>query len=305
MSADSVSPNENKTPDQLREIWQTDEILWFKNGRWGLCGYAMPNGQGKTWTNNATLFKCHKLIGQMLFELMHRVDVQFTAPLHKDWLWEWQKCLLLLRGQVRAFRIDPGTTLDIKPEHVRNTRKTFLVYPIPYFGGRVRQEDALDQASWGLALLGEMQQHSSNEYADRLSGPFCDMVESYIRGAFLRVATKYFGYSADEIRKNPEFQIAPEKFGSDQFRPQDKLPQTEQSVERPSISWWPTENDLSAIRGVAYTTALKFAERWPISYLEGEGDWESTLPGIEDLTAADPIQIPAKSKTQTGANAPD
>lgn len=305
MTASSVSPNENRTPDELREIWQTDEILWFKDGRWGMSGYAIPNGQGKTWTNNGTVFKLHKMLGQTLFDLMHRVDVQFTAPPHKEWWWEWQKSILLLRTMIRAYRIDPGTTLDIDPKHVRNTRRTFLVYPIPFFGSRVRQEDCLDQAGWALSLLGEIMQHSTNEYADRLSGPFVDMVESYIRGAYLRVATKYFGYKADDVRTNHDFLIEADRFGGEKYKPQDVLPSSEQSTERPSISWWPTENDLSRIKGIQYTTALAFAERWPMTYLEGEGDWESTLPGIEDRVAGGDPNAPAiKTTTQLGGQAP-
>lgn len=306
MAAADVSPNEVNTPDALREIWQTDEILWFKDGRWGMCGYAIPNGQGKTWTNNQTVFKIHKLIGGTLFDLMHRIDVQFTAPPHKDWFWEWQKALLLLRSMIRAYRIDPGTPLDIDPKHLRNQRKTFLVFPIPFFGSRVRQEDCLDQAGWALNLLGEIMQHSTNEYIDRLSGPFVDMVESYIEGMFLRVATKYFEYTAEQVRSNPDFSIAEDKFTEAAYTPQDRLPSAEQSMERPALTWWPTENDLSRIRGIQYTTALHFAQRWPVTHLEGEGDWESIYPGIEDRVAeGDPIQIPTNSKKRRGGRAPD
>jgi hypothetical protein len=306
MTAADVSPNEAGTPDELREIWQTDEILWFNDGRWGMCGYAMPNGQGKTWTNNTTIFKMHKLIGAMLFDLMHRVDVQFSSPPHKDWWWEWQKALVLLRTMVRAYRIDPGTTLDIDPRHVRNQRKTFLIFPIPFFGSRVRQEDCLDQAAWGLNLLGEIMQHSANEYIDRASGPFVDMVESYIRGAFLRAATKYFGFKPEDIRSNPDFVIPADAFGAAKYQPQNIIPSFEQSMERPALTWWPTENDLSRIRGIQYTSALKFAARWPVSYLEGEGDWESTLPGIENrVSEGDPIQIPLKKTAALGGKAPD
>jgi len=46
--ASTVLPNESKTREQLREVFGTDEILWFNDGRWGLAGYAMPNGQGKS-----------------------------------------------------------------------------------------------------------------------------------------------------------------------------------------------------------------------------------------------------------------
>ncbi len=31
----------------------TDEILWYDNGRWGQCGYAIANPNGKAWTNNS------------------------------------------------------------------------------------------------------------------------------------------------------------------------------------------------------------------------------------------------------------
>lgn len=304
--AAAVSPNEVYTPDELREIWQTDEILWFNDGRWGMCGYAIPNGQGKTWTNNSTIFKLHKLIGATMFDLMHRVDVQFSHPPHKDWWWEWQKAIVLLRSQVRAFRIDPGTTLDIDPKHLRNQRKTFLVFPIPFFGSRVRQEDCLDQAGWALNLLGEIMQHSANEYVDRVPGPLVDMIESYIRGMYLRVATKYFGYTEVDVRGNPDFVIAEDRFGSALYRPQDKIPDAEQSMERPALTWWPTENDLSRIRGIQYTTALHFAQRWPVSFLEGEGDWESIYPGIEDRVAmGDPIKITPRTQATTTGKAPD
>ncbi len=34
-------------------MFSTDEILWYDNGKWGQCGYALANPNGKTWTNNA------------------------------------------------------------------------------------------------------------------------------------------------------------------------------------------------------------------------------------------------------------
>lgn len=39
-------------------MFGTDEILWYDNGKWGQCGYAIANPNGKTWTNNLTIGSC-------------------------------------------------------------------------------------------------------------------------------------------------------------------------------------------------------------------------------------------------------
>jgi len=37
----------------VQPMFATDEILWYDNGRWGQCGYAIANPNGKTWTSNS------------------------------------------------------------------------------------------------------------------------------------------------------------------------------------------------------------------------------------------------------------
>jgi hypothetical protein len=36
-------------------MFATDEILWYDNGRWGQCGYAIANPNGKIWTSNSVM----------------------------------------------------------------------------------------------------------------------------------------------------------------------------------------------------------------------------------------------------------
>lgn len=295
--------NEAGTPEHLRQLFQTDEILWFDDGRWGACGYAIPNAQGKTWTNNTDVYHVVKVVGESLFSISHMSDVRYAQPPHKDFWWEWHKTLVNSRNVIKSHRIDPGTTRNIGDGHVTNARKTFLVYPVPFFGGRVRQEDIRLQIELALKMLGEIMQHNVNDKPLYIDGSLVDVVVGYIQEMLSRVAVKYFGYTIEEVAAAGEsFVIAPDRFTAENYQPQARISSAEFSTERPPLDWWPTENDMSAIRGIAYTDAVQFAKRWPVSYLEGEGDWETTLPGIVNrAVSGDPLATVSKIKTTATA----
>lgn len=301
--------NEAGTPANLRQLFQSDEVLWFNDGRWGACGYAMPNGQGKSWTNNMDIYHAHKVLGESLFALSHMSDVRYNQPPHKDFWWEWHKTLINSRNVIKSHRMDPGTTKNIKDDHVTNNRKTFLVYPVPFFAGRVRQEDIRVQIEFSLLILSNLQQHNCNDKSMYIDGSLVNLVVGYINEMLTRVAVKYFGYTTDEIAMMGENIVIEEsRFSSESYIPQARIASVEFSTERPPLDWWPTENDLSAIRGIAYTDAIKFAQRWPLSYISGEGDWESTLPGIVDRTSAgDPLakKVATAHSAASGIHAPD
>jgi hypothetical protein len=286
-----VLPNESKTPDQLRELFSTDEILWFDDGRWGKAGYAMANGQGKSWTDNSTVYKVHKLLGHMLFDLMHRQDVKFSDPPHKNWWWDWQLAIVACRRMLDNIAVDSGTDKNFDETHVTATPRTFLVFPVPFFGMRVRQEDILEQCELCLKLLGEIQQHSTNDRQYYITGAFARLVNGFLTEMHMKVAIKFFGYTRAEVMALGEaFKISEDRFTAEKYKPEWSIPSVERSTERPPRLWWPTENDLSAIKGVAYSDAIHFARRWPMTYLEGEGDWESTLPGLKNrVLAGDPM----------------
>ncbi|MCA9100525.1 MAG: hypothetical protein KDA63_05205, partial [Planctomycetales bacterium] len=100
-------------------------------------------------------------------------------------------------------------------------------------------------------------------------------------------ATKYFGFTRQEFRE-AGYTIPNEYFAEvengGRYQPWDVVMPVEQSSERPPQLWWPTENDLSAINGIAITDAIAFAEIWPENQPHAEGDWESTEPGYRATT---------------------
>ncbi len=51
----------------------------------------------------------------------------------------------------------------------------FVVYPIPFFGQRIRQPDVREYAQISLLLLSEMMQHSDNDYATFVTEQFAGM----------------------------------------------------------------------------------------------------------------------------------
>lgn len=307
-----IGPNENKTPEHFRELFQTDEILWFNDGRWGKAGYAIPNAQGKTWTLNPKVYQVHQNIGKMLFHLMHAQDVQFADPPHKDWWWEWHKALVHGRKNLLAARIAPGTTKNIKENHISANRRTFLVYPVPYFGERIRQADIRLQCELALVLLGHIMQHSANERNYYVTDTLVDGAVGMINEMIAEVAVKYFNADSQAVKTANEttdgYTIPADQFSEENYTPRDFIPSTEFTIERPGLLWWPTENDLSAIRGIAYTDALYLAARWPDSFRVAEGDWESTLPGIKNRVRSgdfvQPPDLPPSGDDQTSGQFP-
>ena len=62
------------------QVFSTDEILWYDNGKWGEAGYALANPNGKTWTNNSML-KNQDPIWAVAVEVTIRFDGDARAGL--------------------------------------------------------------------------------------------------------------------------------------------------------------------------------------------------------------------------------
>ncbi len=286
----NVAPAENYAPQDVRNLHGTDEILWFDDGRWGGAGYAIPNAGLKTWTENDTIYTIHDALGRTLFDVMHRQAVQLSEPPHVDIFFDLHQALTKFRKRLRDRQLTPGGQKRIDPQHIQATPKTFLVYPVPFFGKRIRQADLREYCQMALILLSEMMQHSANEKQYYISDRFADMCIGYINEIVYLFATKYFGYKGEEVLATEDFVIDPERFTEQNYRPYEETTSVERSEERPPQQWWPTENELSAINGIQYTTAFRFAKRWPRDIGQGEGDWESTLPGLVNrVGSGDPV----------------
>jgi len=244
--------------------FESDEILWFDNGRWGRAGYAIPNAAGKVWTTNTVIWTVHNMIGRNLFELMHRPAVKFSVPPHKQWFFDFHQLLITARKRLSDREVTPSSDNVLVPKHATPSPKVFLTYPIPFFGNRIRQLDLIEYAQLTLLLLSEMMQHTDNERLVHVTRDFCSTCREYIAEMLVLMATKYFGYTREQAFES-NFSVDPERFTN--YEPARVMTSIEMTDERPPLQWWPTENDLSEIRGVAYNEAMMFAKRWPATAL--------------------------------------
>lgn len=254
--------------------FQTDEPLWFDNGRWGEAGYAVPNPAGKTWTNNPVIFGLHTAIGRTMFELMHRQEAKFFAAPHKQFFWDLHQMVVTARKRLADRMIAPNTDNAFVPKHVNPVPQVFLVYPVPFFGGRIRQLDIREYCSIALMLLSEMMQHSDNERTSYISREFAATMGGYLRELMILMGTKYFGYTREEASAD-NFVIADDRFSS--YDPAKVLFSVEMTEERQPLQWWPTENDLSLIRETPINEALLFCKRWPQTNWLNEADGNVTV----------------------------
>lgn len=250
--------------------FDTDEILWYDNGKWGEAGYAIPNPSGKTWTNNSVIFQLHSLIGRNLFELTHRDSVKFYAAPHKQFWFDLHQLIITARKRINDRTRADNDSNGLNAVHATPAPQVFLVYPVPFFGERIRQADIREYTQLTLMLLSEIMQHSNNDLTTYITQSFAGVCGKYLQEILALFATKYFGkkraeaYAADFALVDKDFQ---------DYDPSSVMTSVEMTEERPPLQWWPTENDLSQIRGIQVNDALMLAKRWPV------GNWMDIADG--------------------------
>lgn len=258
-------------------VFETDEILWYANGKWGEAGYAIPNPAGKTYTVNLEIFQLHQLVGRTMFELTHREDAKFYSPPHKQFWFDLHQLLTVARKRLADNTRAPNDTNGLVATHATPAAQAFLVYPIPYFGERIRQPDIRQFAQIGLLLLSEMMQHNDNERATYVTPQFAGVMGKYLQEILAKMGMKYFGYSREDAYK-PDFALKDADFQT--YDPAKVMTSVEMTEERPPLQWWPTENDLSGIRSLPITEALLMARRWPATELLGQKPLAPSSGGV-------------------------
>jgi hypothetical protein len=266
--------------------FDTDEVLWYNNGKWGSAGYAIPNPSGKTFTNNSVIAGLVSLVGRNLFELTHREDVKFYRAPHKQFWYDLHQLLITARKRIDDRTRRENDSNGLVAVHATPAPSVFVVYPVPYFGERVRQNDVREYTQICLMMLSEMMQHSDNEVATYITPSFAGTVGKYLQEILALFSTKYFGKTRADAYK-PDFALTDADFtGYDSSK---VMTSVEMSEERPPLQWWPTENDLSQIRGLPINEALLLSKRWPV------GNWM-------DMADGNAFPDPTNQTVETGTN---
>jgi hypothetical protein len=240
--------------------FDTDEILWYDNGKWGSAGYAIPNPAGKTWTNNSVIYSWALGLGRMMFELAHRDDVRFHGPPHKQFWFDLHQTIITGRKRLADQTRMPNDSNGLVPQHVTPNPQVFLVYPVPFFGERIRQQDVRSYIQLMLMGLSEAMQHSDNEHMAYVTPQFTGTIGKYLQEVLAQFSMKFFGKTR-EIAYALDFALTDEDFQN--YDPSKVLSSVEMTEERPPLQWHPTENDLSQIRGIQINEALMLSRRWP------------------------------------------
>lgn len=267
-------------PDEGPVRFSTTEIVWWNNGIWGQAGYAIPNDGGKPVTKNDVLWTIHRFIGRELFNVMHKPDVRFTRPPNADWLHQVAKMVRLGRKRLLDRAVDFND--ERRGDAMRNTTSTeeFIVYPVPYFGGRIRNYDAKYWCGIMLVALGEMMQHPDNDLDGDITTLLASYVDRQLRRIEFDIATKYLGIPR-ETAESPDF-VLPDVIDESNYNPNPLFTEAEMIDERPPVDWWPTANDLSPIAGIPASVAKAYGMRWPISgeaFYGDQGSHERAFPG--------------------------
>ncbi len=250
--------------------FETTEILHWDCGIWGEAGYAIPNDGGKPTSGNETIRTIVQFLGRELFIAMHKPDVKFSRPPNADWLYALNKALVLGIKRMGDQAVGWTDKREGDAKHATNTPSSFTVYPVPYFGERIRQPHAKKWCGWMLLLLSECMQHSDNDFHDNITDLLAADVQTGLRRIQKDMAMAYLGYTREQVDA-PTFTVPDTDFGADKYKPEAWLTGSELVEERYPELWWPTTNDLTPISGVPMVSARVFGKKWPQSGSWGDG----------------------------------
>jgi hypothetical protein len=212
---------------------------------------------------------------------MHEPDIKLRRPFNAKWLKKLNKMLTLGIKRLGDYTVGWTDERDGDAKHALNTPKAFIYFPVPYFGGRIRQRDAQRWCGRALILLSEIQQHSDNEYDDNVTDFGAGLVQKGLLRIQRDMAMKYLGFTRQDV-EDPNFSVPESAFDPGVYNPEALFTDSEMVTERNPEQWWPESNDLTPLSaGIAANVANQWGTRWPESdgfYGDNSAN-ESAFPG--------------------------
>ena len=199
-------------------------------------------------------------------------------------MYDLHQCLVVARKRLVDNTGAPNDSNGLDPVHAAPSSQVFLVSPVPFFGGRVRNLDILGYCRLALLMLSEIYQHSDNDLAAYITPGFAGIVSKYLQEILAQMAMKFFGYTRAQAY-DPAFALKDTDFSG--YNPAAWQTSVEMTEERPPVQWWPTQNDLSGIRALPINDALLLCTRWPVDDLLATGD-QSVWPVLAPAAMATP-----------------
>ncbi len=253
---------------------QTDSILWYNVGDFGLMGYAVPNWSDDVATNNVTIRELVDLAGQNLSLVMHGDDARLRTPPSMNTILRIH-ALYVRMGSILQSRARRDADILFESTHSTPALEVFRVYPVPYF--KVRNAWLKRWGELVLRCIGEMMQHSENTRSDEITIHFAEVVGKYLNRIYINMATELFGVLRAEAEK-PGFLLTDAQLAA--YNPSAFVTSTERIDTVAPMREIFTEDTLFVIRSGILVTQLPSLTPYPADVLAGVG---ITNP---DLTAA-------------------
>ena len=244
---------------------QTDSILWYNVGDFGLMGYAVPNWSDDVATNNVTIRELVDLAGQNLSLIMHGDDARLRTPPSMNTIRRLHSLYVRI-GTILQGRARKDSDILFEAVHSTPALEVFRVYPVPYF--KVRSPWLKRWCELVLRCIGEMMQHSENTRPDEITTRFAETVGKYMSRIYINMATELFGVSRTDAEK-PGFVLSNEQLGS--YNPSVFVTSTERIDTVAPMREILTEDAMFVIRNGILVTQLPNLIPYPADVLAGVG----------------------------------
>lgn len=259
---------------------QTDSILWYNVGDFGLMGYAVPNWSDDVATNNVTIRELVDLAGQNLSLIMHGDDARLRTPPSMNTIRRIHSLYVRI-GTILQGRAKKDSDILFEAVHSTPALEVFRVYPVPYF--KVRSPWLKRWCELVLRCIGEMMQHSENTRPDEITIRFAETVGKYMARIYINMATELFGVARADAEK-PGFVLSNEQLGS--YNPSAFVTSTERIDTVAPMREILTEDSLTVIRSGILVTQLPNLMPYPAEVLAGVGITNADLQVAGSQSAA-------------------
>ncbi len=234
-----------------------DAFLWYNVGDWAKYGLAVPNYGDDTHSQNGTIRYLTNVIGRNLQLVMYSPDAKRTAPPTIKTLTRVHMLCNRAREILDA-RAVPENVPSIEPTHALPAPEAFKVFPVPYF--LVPNPWLKQYCEMVLLSLTDAMQDTDNSRPIEISQRFAGQVGQYIQRVYKLMAVELFGVPAADAGR-PDFKLSDEQLAS--YDPFKKITSTEALDRVPSLTEWPTEDDLSVLTSGIPVTELPVLGPWP------------------------------------------
>ncbi len=113
--------------------------------------------------------------------------MQFERAPYKQWLFDLHQSIIVARKRLADQAKAPNDSNGLVVQKAAPAQKMFLLWPIPYFGGRIRQPDILSYAEIALMMLSEIAQSVENDQVGWISTNFQGVIGRYLQEIYAQM----------------------------------------------------------------------------------------------------------------------